>query len=116
LIDEKDNNQGKYCPEECKKMARLRDCNWWPSSWAPSINPAEVRLKGTFKNCLLSRAGSTLIVDYKGLVCQATIAFQPGLDLRELRDFLLPHRNKPLMEVDSLEFECYSHPDERSQL
>ena len=97
-------------------MARLRDCNWWPSSWAPSINPAEVRLKGTFKNCLLSRAGSTLIVDYKGLACQATIAFQPGLDLRELRDFLLPHRNKPLMEVDSLEFGCYSHPDERSQL
>jgi hypothetical protein len=95
-------------------MARLRDCSWWPSSWAPSINPGELRLKGTFKNCFLSRAGST--VDYKGVACQATIAFQPGLNLRELRAFLLLYRNKPLMEVDSLEFECYSRPDERSQL
>jgi hypothetical protein len=97
-------------------MVRLRDCSWWPSSWAPAINPGEVRLKGIFKDCLLSRAGSTLIVDYEGLACQATIAFQPGLDLKELRDFLLPHRNKPLMGVDSLEFECYSRSDERSQL
>ena len=97
-------------------MARLRDCSWWPSSWAPSINPGEVRLKGTFQNCFLSRAGSTLVVDYKGVACQATIAFQPGLNLRELRDFLLLYSNKPLMEVDSLEFECYSRSDERSQL
>jgi hypothetical protein len=83
-------------------MARLRACSWWPTGWAPAINPGEVRLNGIFKNCLLSRAGSTLIVDYGGLTCPATISFQPGLDLKELHDFLLPHRNKPLMEVDGL--------------
>jgi hypothetical protein len=95
-------------------MARLRDCSWWPSGWAPAINPGQTRLKGIFKNCLLSRAGLTLIVDCEGLTCQATIAFQPGLDLKELHNFLMLHRNKPLMEVDSLEFECYSRPDQRS--
>ena len=89
-------------------MARLRDCSWWPSGWVPLINPGQIKLKGIFKSCRLSRAGLILIVDYEGLACQATIAFQPGLDLKQLHDFLLTHRNKPLMEVDSLEFECDS--------
>ena len=95
-------------------MARLRDCSWWPSGWAPGIDPGQIRLKGIFKNCFLSRAGLTLIADYEGLTCQATIAFQPGVDLKELHDFLLPHRNKPLMKVDSIEFECDSLPYKRS--
>ena len=87
-----------------------------PSGWVPLINHREIGLKGIFKSCRLSRAGLILIVDYEGLACQATIAFRPGLDLRELRDFLLAQRNKPLMEVDSLEFECDSLSYERFQL
>jgi hypothetical protein len=85
---------------------KLRDYPWWPSGWAGGLNAGQVRQKGIFKRCLLFRSTLTLIANYDGRDCQASIAPEPGLDLKKLHDLLLPHRDKPMQEVDSLEFEC----------
>jgi len=89
-------------------LARLRDYTWWPSVWSDGLSAGQVRHKGIFKRCLILRSSLTLITNYDGQDCQASIALEPGLDLKKLHDFLLPHRDKPMQEVDSLEFECDS--------
>jgi hypothetical protein len=94
-----------------ERMKPLRDYNWWPDSWGPGVNPGQVRLKGIFKGCRLSRSGLILMADYHGEIVQAIVQRQPDLNLEKVRDLLLPHCNKRMQEVDSLEFECDSPPN-----
>ena len=83
----------------------LRDYEWWPKVW-DSISFGEIRLRGIFKNCRLSREGLTLVVDYEGQFYDGVISSEswPRLDLAKLHHFLLPHYDKSMQEVDSLDW------------
>jgi hypothetical protein len=76
-----------------------------PKVW-DSISSEEIRLHGILKNCRLSREGLTLVVDYEGQPCNGLISSElsPRLDLAKLHHFLLPHYDKSMQEVDSLDW------------
>jgi hypothetical protein len=83
----------------------LRYYEWWPKVW-DSISSGEIRLRGIFRDCRLSREGLTLEVDYEGKSYDGFISSEswPRLDLAKLHHFLLLHYDKPMQEVDSLDW------------
>ena len=91
-------------------MPYLKDFQWWPTSWiAQEFNaptPAEISKDGILQNAQMLDWGLQLVVDYKGVVCTATIIPRLSNDrLILLRHILLQHYGEPMKVVEKIDMD-----------
>jgi hypothetical protein len=91
-------------------MARLESFPWWPTTWgvqsghAPT--PAEISRDGVLKNVRLLDDKLSLVVDYTGVICTATV--MPNLSQDAvilLRHILLQHVGQPMEVVEKIDID-----------